>query len=187
MGLGDREGAEGLEGRNADRKCTGAAYIQLIRGEGGEDRGGGICGYDHGRSPNEVLCEGSGSTRGSVAGIHQSDQQRRGMGGRRAGLEGPRGALGPKQQARRVPSRIAATAIWDSEAILSWGGEVEECKVEECKVEEVDLGCGAACSSQTWERIQEAADGAVIFTDGSKGECLEHGYYYYYYAARAEP
>ena len=61
-----------------------------------------------------------------------------------------------------VPSKIAAVAIQDPEAATPRGGEVQKC-------EEVDLGCGAACSSQVWEnRIQEAI--AVVFTDCSRGE-----------------
>ena len=68
-----------------------------------------------------------------------------------------------------VASRIATTAVWDTEAVISWGGDAEKCDVEE-----VNLGCGAACASQIWvERIQAAMDDshdAVIFTDGSRGE-----------------
>ena len=67
-----------------------------------------------------------------------------------------------------VASRFAATAVWDTEAVISWGGDVEKCDIE------VNLGCGATCASQIRvERIQAAVDDshdAAIFTDGSRGE-----------------
>jgi len=67
-----------------------------------------------------------------------------------------------------VASRIAATAIQDSEATISWGGEVETCEVDE-----VRIGCTASCKADIWEdRIMEAAgdQDAIVFTDGSKGK-----------------
>ena len=67
-----------------------------------------------------------------------------------------------------VASRIAATVIQDSEAIISWGGEVGVCEVEK-----VRIGCTASCVADTWERkIEEAAgkQDAIIFMDSSKGE-----------------
>ena len=67
-----------------------------------------------------------------------------------------------------IASRIAATAIQDSEATISWGGEVESCEVEE-----VRIGCSASCSADTWEeKIAEVAEEqeAIMFTDGSKGK-----------------
>ena len=67
-----------------------------------------------------------------------------------------------------VASRIAATVVQDSEATISWRGEVELCEVEEVKI-----GCTAACKADIWEiKIEEAAgeQDAIMFTDGSKAK-----------------
>ena len=67
-----------------------------------------------------------------------------------------------------VASRIAAIAVQNSEAIVSWGGEVEMCDVEE-----VRISCTASCKADTWEeKIEEAAGerDAIMFTDGSKSK-----------------
>ena len=63
-----------------------------------------------------------------------------------------------------VASRIAANAVQDSEAVISWGGEVEKCNVEEA-----DFGCAASSAADLWvKKIGEAAgeDDSAIFTDG---------------------
>ena len=67
-----------------------------------------------------------------------------------------------------VASRIAATAVQDSEATISWGGDVETCDVEE-----VRIGCSASCVADIWEeKIEEAAGerDAIMFTNGSKAK-----------------
>ena len=51
-----------------------------------------------------------------------------------------------------VASRIATTAVQDSEATISWGGEVEPCEVEEARI-----GCSASCAADVWEeKIEES-------------------------------
>ena len=53
-----------------------------------------------------------------------------------------------------MASRIAATAVQDSEAVISWGGDVEACNVEE-----VRIGCLAFCAADVWEeKIEEAVE-----------------------------